>query len=102
MAEYLVELYVAHGDHAAAELCARRAEQASTELTQEGQAVRCVRSIFVPEDETCFLLYEATSADLVAEAVQRAGLRHEHISAATSSPMSSQPHPRMRSTHRSN
>ena len=38
----------------------------------------------VPEDETCFLLFDAPSADLVAEAVHRAGLRHEHISAATS------------------
>jgi SAM-dependent methyltransferase len=86
MAEYLVELYVAQDDLAAAQLHAVRAERASAELTQEGREVRCVRSIFVPEDETCFLLYEATSADLVAEAVRRAGLRHEHISAATSSP----------------
>jgi SAM-dependent methyltransferase len=86
MAEYLVELYVPQGDHRSARLHAERAEQASAELAREGRQVRCVRSIFVPEDETCFLLYEATSADLVAEAVQRAGLRHEHISAATSSP----------------
>ena len=48
--------------------------------------MRCLRSIFVPEDETCFLLYEATSAEVVAEAMQRAGLRHDHISAATSTP----------------
>jgi SAM-dependent methyltransferase len=87
MAEYLVELYVAQGDLAAAQLHAVRTEQASAELTQEGRQVRCVRTIFVPEDETCFLLYEATSADLVAEAVERAGLRHEHISVATSSPL---------------
>jgi ubiquinone/menaquinone biosynthesis C-methylase UbiE len=46
--------------------------------------VSCVRSIFVPQDETCFLLFEAPSADAVEEAVRRAGLRHEHISAAAS------------------
>ena len=86
MAEYLVELYVAQGDVHAARLHAERAERAGADLTREGHPVRCLRSIFVPEDETCFLLYEAPSADLVAEAVQRAGLRHEHISAATSTP----------------
>jgi hypothetical protein len=61
MTEYLVELYVAHGDHLAAQQHAERAEQASADLTREGQVVRCVRSIFVPEDETCFFLYEADS-----------------------------------------
>ena len=83
MAEYLVELYVAQGDHATARRQVERAERAGVELTGEGSAVRCLRSIFVPEDETCFLLYEAASADLVAEAVRRAGLRHEHISVAS-------------------
>ena len=84
MAEYLVELYVAQGDQNVAQRHAESAEQAGAELTREGRPVRCLRSIFVPEDETCFLLFDAPSADLVAEAVHRAGLRHEHISAATS------------------
>ena len=84
MAEYLVELYVAQGDQDVALRHAESAEQAGAELTREGRPVRCLRSIFVPEDETCFLLFDAPSADLVAEAVHRAGLRHEHISAATS------------------
>jgi len=84
MAEYLVELYVAQGDQAVALRHAESAEQAGAELTREGRPVRCLRSIFVPEDETCFLLFDAASVDLVAEAVHRAGLRHEHISAATS------------------
>ncbi len=84
MAEYLVELYAAQGDRDVALRHAESAEQAGAELTREGRPVRCLRSIFVPEDETCFLLFDAPSADLVAEAVHRAGLRHEHISAATS------------------
>jgi Protein of unknown function (DUF4242) len=102
MAEYLVELYVAQGDHVAAQQQAERAEQASADLTREGRPVRCVRSIFVPEDETCFLLCEAPSADVVAEAMHRAGLRHEHISAASSpaTPTSSQPRPRQRASQR--
>lgn len=85
MAEYLVELYVAQGDHAAAQHHAAVAEQAGADLTREGRAVRYLQSFFVPEDETCFLLYEADSVDLVTEAVGRAGLRLEHVSAATTS-----------------
>jgi ubiquinone/menaquinone biosynthesis C-methylase UbiE len=85
MAEYLVELYVAQGDHAAAQHHVAVAEQAGADLTREGRAVRYLQSFFVPEDETCFLLYEADSVDLVTEAVGRAGLRLEHVSAATTS-----------------
>jgi hypothetical protein len=85
MAEYLVELYVAQGDHAAARHHVALAERAGADLSREGLAVRYLRSIFVPEDETCFLLFEADSAALVTEAVQRAGLRLEHVSAATTS-----------------
>jgi ubiquinone/menaquinone biosynthesis C-methylase UbiE len=87
MAEYLVELYVAQGDHLAAQQHAESAERAGVELTREGRPVSCLSSIYVSEDETCFLLYEADSADLVEEAIQRAGLRHDHISEATSSPL---------------
>ena len=86
MAEYLVELYVAHGDDAAAQRHAERAEQASAELTRAGSPVRCLRSIFVAEDETCFLHFEAGSAELVVEALHQAGLSPEHISVATSTP----------------
>ncbi len=85
MPEFLVELYVAHDGHCTARQHLERAERATADLTREGQPLRCVRSIVVPQDETCFLLYEASSADVVAEALNRAGLRHEHISAASSS-----------------
>lgn len=85
MAEYLVELYVAQGDHAVAQHHVAVAERAGADLTREGRAVRYLQSVFVPEDETCFLLYEADSVDLVTEAVGRAGLRLEHVSAATTS-----------------
>jgi ubiquinone/menaquinone biosynthesis C-methylase UbiE len=85
MPEFLVELYVAHDDRRTARQHAERAGRAAADLTREGQSLRCLRSIVVPQDETCFLLYEAPSADVVAEALRRAGLRHEHISAASSS-----------------
>jgi len=84
MTGFLLELYVARTNCAAGGMSADRFKRAALEVTAEGKPVRLLRSIFVPEDETCFLLFDAASADLVAEAVHRAGLRHEHISAATS------------------
>ena len=82
MAEYLVELYVAQGDQDVALRHAESAEQAGAELTREGRQVRCLRSIFVPEDETCFFLYEAESADAVREATRLAGLSSVRITEA--------------------
>ena len=78
MAEYLVELYVSREDSAAVESGAERARAAADEVTEEG-AVRYVRAIFVPEDETCFFLYEAASAEAVHDAARRAGLSSGRI-----------------------
>jgi len=50
------------------------ARRASEELTREGRQVRFLRSVFVPEDETCFYLYEAASPGDVREAARRAEL----------------------------
>ena len=93
MAEYVVELYVAQGDHTVAQHHVAVAERAGADLTREGRAVRYLQSFFVPEDETCFLLYEADSVDLVTVAVGRAGLRLEHVSAATTSVAGAQESP---------
>jgi hypothetical protein len=35
--------------------------------------------VFVPEDETCFYVYEADSADDVLDAARRAGLSSERV-----------------------
>ena len=56
----------------------------AAELSVEGTSVRYVRSIFVPKDETCFLLYEAGSADDVREAASRAGVPFEHVAELSS------------------
>jgi hypothetical protein len=83
MPEFIVELYVPRVDgDAAAERRARSARLAADELTREGRAVQLVRSIFVPDDETCFLLYEATAADDVEEAARRALLPFDHVALA--------------------
>ena len=56
-----------------------RAQRAATELAEAGTEVRYVRAIFVPEDETCFHLFEAASPDAVHAASERAGLSAQRI-----------------------
>lgn len=82
MAEFLVELYVPETDPAAAGRGAQSARLAAEELTREGTAVTYLQSIFVPEDETCFFLYEAGAAEDVEEAARRASIRFERIAVA--------------------
>jgi len=83
MPEFIVELYVPRADAIiAVARSARSARVAAEELTREGRSVQYLRSIFVPEDETCFLLYEATAADDVEEAARRASLPFDHVALA--------------------
>lgn len=79
MAGFLVEAYVARTDGAAFELAAERSRLAARALRREGTRVRCVRSIFVPEDETCFLLVEADTVETVHEAATRAAVPFERV-----------------------
>ena len=62
-----------------AEDVARVADQ----LTGEGKPVRLLRSVFVPEDETCFYLFDAQSSDAVVEAARRCGLQCDRLVEAT-------------------
>jgi Nickel responsive protein SCO4226-like len=55
---------------------------AAEALTREGLSARYLRSIFIPEDETCFFLLEAGSADAVREVTRRAGLESGRIAEA--------------------
>ena len=56
MGHFLLELYAGRDDIAAVVAGAARTRRAAAELTGEGTPVRYLRSIFVPEDETHFLL----------------------------------------------
>jgi hypothetical protein len=86
MPEFLVELYAPRADVARMRRGAQRARQAAAELSNQGTPVRYVRSIFVPDDETCFHLYRAGSVEAVREVESRAGLRFERISKAVPEP----------------
>jgi Protein of unknown function (DUF4242) len=83
MTEFLVELYVSKTDREAIEAGWEALNRAAAGLTAEGRPVRLVRSIFVPEDETCFVLVEAATAETVRETARRAALACERVVEAT-------------------
>ena len=74
VATYLAELYVPDRGEGARAPLAARANAAAEELSREGVDVRYVRSVFVPEDQTCFCFFEAPSADSVRDVLVRAAL----------------------------
>ncbi len=86
MAEFLVELYVSRDDGDAVGREARRARRAAAALSAEGRPVRLVRTIFVPEDETCFLLVEADTVETAREAATRAAVPFERVLATAARP----------------
>jgi hypothetical protein len=85
MSEFLVEIYTSRE---AAELALTHVEdvsRAADQVSENGTGVRLLRAILVPEEETCFYLYQSSSVDAVREAATRAGLRFERITEAVSS-----------------
>jgi hypothetical protein len=82
---YLVETYLARGqvrDRSARE---RRARSAAQELTNGRRRVRFEGSIYVPEDEICFFVFEAVSGRDAALAAHRAELDPIRVVEALSS-----------------
>jgi hypothetical protein len=75
---FLVEVYVPcvleDAREAARQLCS-----AADELSREGTPVRYVRTTFLPVDETCFHVLDASSAEDVAELGRRVGLGRSRI-----------------------
>ena len=71
MPSYFVEIY-APGESDVADLAARA-------RTAAGDQVRYIRSVFVPEDETCFHLFEGPSADAIRALAGRARLEAARV-----------------------
>ena len=85
MPSYLVETYIARGQAGERAARERRARSAAEELTHEMASVRFERSIYVPEDEICFFVFDAPSGREAALVAQRAGLDPIRVVEAVSS-----------------
>ena len=79
MAHYLVEAYTSKSGQGDLGSLVARARRASARMRRDGIEVRYLRPILVPEDEICFHLFEAPSAEAVGEASRRAELVYERI-----------------------
>jgi hypothetical protein len=83
MGRYIAEAYLARVRDAELVDRAQRARAAADALTLEASAaVRHLRTIFLPGDEVCFLLFEGPSEAAVAEAARRAEIAFERVVAA--------------------
>ena len=82
MPTYLVETYMPRSHAPEARAAARRARAAAEQLAGEGTAVRYVRTTFLPDDETCFHLFQAVSANVVDEVSRRAKLGRVRVAPA--------------------
>jgi hypothetical protein len=71
---YLVETYLARGRAGERPARERRARSAAEELTKGTSSVRFDRSIYVPEDEICFFVFDASSRRDAVLAAERAEL----------------------------
>ncbi len=86
MPEYLLEIYVGAGDARAAADSGRSARAAAAEMTRRGTPVQYRRWIYVPDDETCFFLFEAESAEAVCSTAQLAALPCDRVCVAFTDP----------------
>ncbi len=82
MPSYLVESYLPRSLAADARGAAGRARAAAEQLAGDGTPVRYVRSTFLPDDETCFHVFEAPSVAAVEEVSRRAGFGGARITTA--------------------
>jgi hypothetical protein len=78
-ARYLVEAYQ---PRAGARGAAAQVRAAAEAVSNAGAPVRCVSSIFVPEDETCFYVFESSAEEAVLAAIERAALSFARITEA--------------------
>lgn len=79
MTEFLVEAYVARTNVDREGLLIEGLGRAIGELTREGQRVRHLGSVFLPEDEVFLHLFRAASRDAVRDALTRTGLTYDRV-----------------------
>jgi hypothetical protein len=81
--EFLIELYVSRCNPQAAAERRSSARAAAEALTRQGTRVEYRRSILLASEETCFLLFDADTADAVRAMTRLADLDAARISTVT-------------------
>jgi hypothetical protein len=76
---FIAERYVPSADLELVQVDAARASAASDQATEDGAAVRYLGSTLIPGDETCFVLFEAPSADDVRRLLERARITYDRL-----------------------
>lgn len=83
MVTFVLELYVPRERAACLDGLSARVQTAADELRGAGTRVRYLRSIYLPEDETCFVVAEASSHRVAVQLSERAALDSVRIVEAT-------------------
>jgi hypothetical protein len=81
---YLAEFYLPGGSSLAG--VAERARAGAEQVTGTGACAAFVEAIFLPQDESCFLIYQARDAADVTAAGTSAGLAFDRVTPAQVSP----------------
>jgi hypothetical protein len=68
MPSYLVEVYLPRSRAHEARASGHRARTGAEQLAREGVPIRYIRTAYLPDDETCFHLFEARTPAAVEEA----------------------------------
>jgi hypothetical protein len=77
--QFLVEVFVPRSRALELAVAKERVRAVTANLSRGHGDIRYVRAIYVPEDETCFYVFDASSADLVAQVSGLAGLPEGRI-----------------------
>jgi hypothetical protein len=86
MAVYVVDRKLPGIDHAGLVAAQRAAIDVSARYTSSGRPLRYVRSVYIPGEDRCMCLFEATDAETVAEGNREAGLPFERVLEAVDLP----------------
>ena len=86
MPSYLIEVYVPRAKAHEAELTSRRIRSAIDELHGGGGGISFVRTMLLPDDETCFHVLDAPSTAEVEHVCKRAGVGRIRVVLAIEEP----------------
>jgi hypothetical protein len=80
---FLAEFYVPRSAVTQPWDSVRNAVRAAAELRRTGQQIWCLGAVHAIEDETCFVLFEADSMEVVAALARISGRRFDKIGEAS-------------------